>query len=273
MDGQIERTLAIVELLADYPDGVGLSVVSEQLDIPKSAAHRILARLVAREFVHQDGFTQFYRLSVRFAAIGFRYLAGSGLNEICQPELEALAAKTGEFVRLAVVSGDRLTFIAEAQGARRGLRYEGEYGRRDVRLHATATGKAWLATLPRDEAVRLVLEQGFVPKGELGPRAVRTVPALITELARTRRQGYAAAFEEGDPGVAAVAAAIPGIGPHEPAVGTIAVIGPTVRLPRKRMLELAPSLIAAAGRLSSLWPMRRKLDRTAVNEPPRGSDE
>ena len=271
MEGQIDRALAVLELLADHPRGLSLSEISERVGIAKSATHRILARLVAREFVHQDSLTQIYRLSVRLAAIGFRYLAGSGLTELCQPELDALAALTGEFVRLAVVSGDRLTFIAEAQGARRGLRYEGEYGRRDVRLHATATGKSWLATLPQDDAIRLVLEQGIAAKNELGPRALRTVPALITDLARTRRQGYAMAYEEGDPGVAAVAAAIPGIGPSEPAVGTISVIGPIVRLTRKRMVEVAPSLVAAAGRLSRLWPMRPDLGRMAVGESKAGN--
>ena len=256
MAGQIDRTLGILELLAGHPTGLRLGEISDHIGIAKSATHRILATLVEHDFVHQDRATQHYRLSVRLAAIGFRYLASSGLNDVCQPELDRLAAETGEFVRVAAVSGERLTFIAEAQGARRGLRYEGEHGRRDVRLHATATGKAWLATLPEDDAIRHVLVQGFAAANEFGPRAVRNVPALITELARTRRQGYAVAYEEGDPGVAAVAAAIPGISSGEPAVGTIAVVGPVIRLTRKRMAEIAPALVSAAARLSRLWPIR-----------------
>lgn len=267
MEGQIERALGILELLADHPRGLGLSEISQQLGIAKSATHRILTRLVAREFVQQDVLTQHYRISVRLAALGFRYLAGSGVNEVCQPELDRLAAETGDFVRLAVVSGERLTFIAEAQGARRGLRYEGQHGRRDVKLHASATGKAWLATLPDDEAVRLVLQQGFAAPDEFGPRAIRAIPALLTDLARTRRQGYATAYEEGDPGVAAVAAVIGGIGPGAPAVGTIAVVGPIIRLTRKRMAEVAPSLLATANRLSSLWPIGRAETRLAVGAP------
>lgn len=258
MEGQIERTLSILELLADHPDGLPLSEIAERIGIAKSATHRILARLVARDFAQQDGVTQHYRLSVRLAAIGFRYLAGSGINVVCQPELDALAAEIGEFVRLAAVSNQRLTFVAEAQGARRGLRYEGEHGRRDVRLYATATGKAWLATLPEEEAMRLALQEGFPPEGGYAPRTIRGIPELLTELARIRRQGYAISYEEGDPGVAAVAAAIPGIRPGEPAVGTIAVVGPISRLTRKRMAEIAPSIMAAARRLSSVWPMRQR---------------
>lgn len=267
LEGQIERALAILELLADHPRGLSLSDIGQQLGIAKSATHRILTRLVARDFVEQDVLTQHYRISVRLAALGFRYLAGSGVHEVCQPELDRLAAETGEFVRLAVVSGERLTFIAEAQGARRGLRYEGQHGRRDVKLHATATGKAWLATLPDEEAIRLVLQQGFGTPEELGPRVIRTVPAVLTELARTRRQGYATALEEADPGVAAMAAVIRGIGPGAPAVGTIAIVGPIIRLTRKRMGEIAPSLLAAAGKLSSLWPIGRTQVRLAVGDP------
>ncbi len=270
MSGQIGRALSVLELLSDHAHGLALGEISERIGIPKSATHRILATLMAREFVQQDRATQHYSLSIRLAAIGFRFLAGSGLTEICQPELDALAAASGEFVRVAVVNGERLTFIAEAQGARRGLRYEGEHGRRDVRLHATATGKAWLATLPEDQAVRLVLQQGFAAEDEFGPRAVRNVPALLTELARTRRQGYATAYDEGDPGVAAVAAVIPGMGRNEPAVGTIAVIGPIIRLNRKRMADIGPALIAAGARLSRLWPTNR---RAASGTPPIASGE
>lgn len=254
MAGQIDRALSVLELLSDQPQGRSLGEIAEAIAIPKSATHRILATLIERDFVEQDRSTQHYRLSIRLAALGFRHLAGIGLAEICQPQLDALAASTGEFVRLGVVTGERLSFIAEAQGARSGLRYEGAFGRRDVRLHATATGKAWLATLPEEDAVRLVLQQGFGTPEELGPRVITTIPALLTDLARTRRQGYATVYEEADPGVAAVSAVIPGHGKDAPVVGTIAVIGPIVRLTRKRMAGVGAEVIEAAGRLSLMWP-------------------
>lgn len=253
--GQIDRALSVLELLADHQQGLALGEIAEAAGIPKSATHRILVTLTARDCVEQDRVTQHYRLSIRLAAIGFRFLAGTGLTEICKPVIDALALETGEFVRVAVVTGERLTFIAEAQGARSGLRYEGAYGRRDVRLHATASGKAWLSTLPKEDAVRLVLEQGFGTAEELGPRVLTTVPELLTDLARTRRQGYGMVFEEAEPGVGAVAAAIPGLGADAPTRGVVAVVGPVVRLSRKRLQEIAPTVVATAARLARHWPV------------------
>jgi DNA-binding IclR family transcriptional regulator len=57
--------------------------------------------------------------------------------------------------------------------------------------------------------------------------------------------------------MAAVAAAIPGSKPGEPAVGTVSIAGPTVRLNRKSLHEIAPSILTSARRLSELWPVRR----------------
>jgi IclR family transcriptional regulator, acetate operon repressor len=251
----VDRCLDVLELLADDAGGMPLSAIALRLGLPKSGAHRLLGQLAARGFVSQDAASQRYRLTMRLAVLGFRYLASTGLTEVCKPELDRLALETGELVRLAIVEGLSLTWVAEAQGARQGLRYEGDYGR-GVRLHATATGKAWLATLPETDAVRIVLAQGFAAQREMGPRAIRTVPGLIDELARTRAQGYATAFEEGEPGMAAVAAAIPGRQPDDPVVGTVSAAGPIVRLSMERMHRIAPSLQRTARAIGELWPIR-----------------
>lgn len=253
--GQIDRCLDLLVLLSEKPEGLPLSEVATRLDIPKSAAHRLLAKLVERGFARQDPVSSRYLLTLKLAVIGLRHLAASGLKEVCQPELEALAARTGELVRLAVVENETLTWVCEVQGARYGLRYEGDY-RRGVRLHATATGKAWLATLDEEDAVRLVLQQGFAAPDEMGPRAIRTVEGLLIELRRTRERGFAIAYEEGEPGMAAVAAAIPALGPEGPAVGTVSVAGPIVRLTRQRLLELGPVVVASARALGEIWPAR-----------------
>ena len=54
-----------------------------------------------------------------------------------------------------------------------------------------------------------------------------------------------------------------------PAVGTVSVAGPSVRLTRKRIDEIAPAVLSAASDLSQLWPVREhqfpaKLRRVAV---------
>ena len=179
--------------------------------------------------------------------IAFGYLSRTGLNEVCQPELNRLAEKTGELVRIAVVDNETLTWVAEAQGARSGLRYDGNFGSRPC-LWATANGKCWLATMPNVDAMRIVREQGFGKPAELGPQALHGVPALIEELERTRKRGFAIAYEEAEAGMAGVAVAIPGVRPEIPPVGTLSIAGPTLRLSRDRLHDFAPELISVAKR-------------------------
>ena len=60
----------------------------------------------------------------------------------------------------SVVDGDRLTWVAKAQGARSGLRYDPEMGS-EVRLSCSATGFAWLSCMTDKEAVALRREAGL----------------------------------------------------------------------------------------------------------------
>ncbi|UUZ72797.1 helix-turn-helix domain-containing protein [Polaromonas sp. P1(28)-8] len=89
----VERTLDILTLLADHPYGLPISDISRRLALPKSAVHRLLSILVQRGLVVQDEYSQRYRMTVKLAAIGFRFLAASGITEICQPSLDRLAAR------------------------------------------------------------------------------------------------------------------------------------------------------------------------------------
>jgi hypothetical protein len=156
----VERCLSVVEALVDESAGVSLVDLAARLDMPNSAIHRTLAILASRGYVRQDPATQAYALTLRLSTLGFRLLGARHLPDAGQQVLQRLAEQTGEYCRLAVVEGDGLTWISRAQGSTQGLRYEPPMGG-EVVLHTTATGKAWLATLPEDEALRLVVAAGM----------------------------------------------------------------------------------------------------------------
>ena len=252
-----QRCLDILEVLADAPDGLALSSVGTTLALPKSATHRFLALLEARGFVRQEPLTQHYRLTFKLPQLAFRYIAATGITDLAQPVLNALAARTGELARLAIVDGDTLTWVAKAQGAPLGLRYDDQAGR-EVILHATATGKAWLASLPETgRHWRSSNAPAELGRAGLGPNAVATMAALSRELRATRRRGWGEAVEEGEPGVAAVAATIRAR-PGEAAlvVGTVSIAGPLARMDAARRIRHAEEALAAAQELTELWPAR-----------------
>jgi IclR family acetate operon transcriptional repressor len=253
----VERCFELIELLADEANGLTLAAIGEQLGHPKSATHRFLNQLVQLGYLAKDDGTRTYRLTLRLPAIGFRFLAASRIYDVCQPTLDRLAAATGEYVSLGVVNGKDLVWVACARVSHWSLNYEPTRGPYAL-LHATASGIAWLATLPEEDAVRIVLEHGFEPPPNYGLKAVRTVPELICKLDQTRRQGYGLALEEGEPGIHAISVAFSeGKAPDAPAVGAITVVGPASRLPRDRLESFLPDLRAAAAAMHELWPMRR----------------
>jgi IclR family acetate operon transcriptional repressor len=244
----VERAFSIVELLARHPSGLGLTAIADQVTVPKSAAHRLLMELARLRYVRQDTETSRYHLSTRLLSLAFRHLAASGVVDLAQPVLEQLARQSGELARLAIVDGDRLTWVAKAQGARSGLRYDPDMGQ-EVALFCTATGQAWLASFDDEHALQLVSSQGFGRLDEFGPNAPRTVSRLLERLALARQQGYALVVESAGIGTSALAAVVRHPTTQQ-AIGTVSITGPSSRLTEQRLHELAPLVVAAADELS-----------------------
>ena len=255
-----ERCLSIIELLADGAREMPLGDIADTLELPKSGTHRLLATLVERGWAEQDAETGFYRLTMRLAVYGQRFYMASGVPDVCQPVLDRFAHDCGEFARLAVVDGSTLTWIAHAQGASGGLVYQPSDTSGDVPLFATATGKAWLATMSVDDALEHVMKQGgFANADRYGPQAMRSVEVLSSELETTARRGYGLAINEAEPGVTAIAAVIHAQGRDAPrVVGTVSIAGPSARIDADRVKVLAGRVTQCAEELSTLWPVRRR---------------
>jgi IclR family acetate operon transcriptional repressor len=243
-----DRALAILELLAHNPRGLPLTEVADRLAVPRSATHRVLADLKDSGHVRQLREGGDYVLTAKIVSIALAYLEGNGITDIAQPILDELAAESGELVRLAVIDGERLTWVAKAQGARHGLRYDPDAGL-EVYLAATANGYAWLSCLSDDAALELVAKQGFKREG-FGPTAPRTLTELMVHVHRARERGYGVVHEGYEVGTSAIAAAIRKSPSSDP-IGTISIAGPSARMTAARMEELAPRLIASAKALAA----------------------
>ena len=254
----IDRCLTLLEALAGERGPVELTDLANRLDMPASAVHRTLATLVSRGWVVQHSGSQRYALSLRMSTLAFRNLDVRAVPDVVQSVLDKLAHKTREYCRLAIVEGEDLVWVARAQGAVTGLRYDPEMGQ-EIVLHATANGKAWLATLPEAEALRIVCARGFEARRPLGPNSATNVDELRARLAETRQRGYATSVEEAEAGTGAVA--VPffnGVEPGAPVAGTMSVAGPLVRITPDRYDEIAEELKRAAVEVAGIWSLRSR---------------
>jgi DNA-binding IclR family transcriptional regulator len=261
--GTVDRTLRILETLAAAPEGLALAALADELALPRSACHRLLAELVRCGYVRQLREHGDYALTTKLPALGLSFLGGAGIVDIAQPIIDRLADTSGELVRLALVDGERLTFVAKAQGARSGLRYDPDMGI-DVRLSCSAGGHAWLMTLSEERATELVAHQGFGSPKDFGPKAPTSFRALMKLLEDDRQRGYSTIVEMYAPGMTAMAA--PVLRRGQEAIGVITIAGPLLRLTPQRMRELGRPLLDAAAELalaSTTSPLFRRPGRMA----------
>ena len=248
MSGVLERTLGILELLAQHGEGLELAAIADCLNMPRSAAHRLLVDLVRCGYVRQLRDHGDYMLTTKLVSMGLSFLSHSGIVDFAQPLLDRLAEISGELVRLSVIDGNRLTWVARAQGARQGLRYDPDMGS-DARLSCSSSGLAWMSALSDDEALTLVSQQGLGSREEFGPNAPQTLQDMLALVHATRERGYSITQETYTAGLNGMSAPVR-LG-AQPPIGVITIAGPTVRFTEERMKALGPELLSFAAQMAA----------------------
>ncbi|HEY7147623.1 MAG TPA: IclR family transcriptional regulator [Streptosporangiaceae bacterium] len=254
----VHRAMAVLELLAQSPVGLSVTELAESLGQTKTTAFRILATLQNTGYVDKDPKTALYRLTFKLITLSYRLMSTRGIDEFLTPVLRGLAAETRELVRLAIAEDDSLRWIAQANGSEGRVRLQADLGD-SIALHASASGKAWLSTLPGDEALRIVLTRGMEART---PSTITDAQTFLTELTEVRTRGYALALEEGDLGVLAVAVPVRS-GSEPAAVGTLSVAGTVMTVDRDRLVSFVPDLVKAADVLADFW---RAMDQPVPGE-------
>jgi IclR family acetate operon transcriptional repressor len=221
-----------------------LAELSDALGLTKTTAHRLLTALESEGLVARNAVAKTFRLGPGILALGAQAMIGNDLRTIVEPELRALAEHTGETATLEVpVNGDML-ILAEVAG-RHLVNVSTELGTRWP-LHATSTGRAYLAAHPGDEW-RSLLPRRLEKRT---PATIADMDRLAREIERIRERGYATASDELEEGAAAAGAALEDSLGNP--VGGISLGGPSSRLTPDRLAELGRELVEVAKRLAPL---------------------
>lgn len=257
----ITRALEVLETLTEAQEELTVTSLASILKLNKGVTSRILATLRSRGYVSQDPRTRVYRPTFKVVSLGNRYVERLGFPDVCMPILNELADQTEELVQMAVVEGDDMWFVAKAEGKHR-LRLLSALGKKVV-LHATASGKAWLASLPEDRALALISRQGGLLA--LTPRTIVSMEEFLKQLKETRVRGFAIAQDENIEGGSAVGAAIRSERHGSLVVGAVGVAGPSTRMTRDRLFSLGEGVIEAARRLGEIWTLDPRAARYSTD--------
>jgi DNA-binding IclR family transcriptional regulator len=179
----VERAAELLKAVASARQPETAPILADRCGLNRSTTWRLLATLERRGLVDRDPETN--RYSVGLAIVQMASASGyEALARRAQPLLRRLADETGETVNLAVPHLLQLVYVSQVEAPHV---MTANWMGRAVALHATSTGKAFLAWLPAEE--RAVALGG--PLEGYTDRTLTDVEALETELEGVRRRGHA----------------------------------------------------------------------------------
>lgn len=238
----IDRAFMVLRLLAQGPAGV--TYVSEQSDLPKSTAARILAALVEAEAVTQDPNTALYRIGPLVGELAEAVLPGSSLTATARPHLTHLSEVVGESAGIAIRDGAHCLHLDEVAP-------ESDIMMRDWTgelhaLHTVPAGLIMLAYSRIDDVARYLRE----PLEAYTERTMTDPEQLNERFRRIRNQTHEWVYGEFADDINSVAAPVRDHTGR--VVAALLVHGPAYRFPDDRSEFVEQALVESANRLSEM---------------------
>jgi len=234
-----DRTLAILEVLAEFPMGASLADLTRRLKISQNSVFRITSTLHERGYLHRRESDKKFLLSNKLFDLSRPRVNDKSLTVCAYEAMQRLTQRTGETSQLIVRSGDKCVVLEQVSG-KHPVKVMGEVGL-CIPLYSCAPGKAILAWLPEEE---LEAWHGRVKLKKFTSTTLATKKALAEDLAETRQRGYSIDRSEGLEGIRCVGAPI--FNSHRYPAAAITMMAPIFRLPEEEYAKLGAECRAAA---------------------------
>ncbi|MFD1177649.1 IclR family transcriptional regulator [Paenibacillus puldeungensis] len=219
----LERALTLLNALSDYPDGIQIARLTEQVGLSKSTTHRLLATLSSMNYVVKDPETDKYKLGLQILFLSRNILNQNNVVSTARPYLEKLSAEVNETVHLCVEDLGEVTYIDKIE-SNQTIRMFSRIGSR-APMYCTGVGKVLYAGMAESRLEQLIAQVDFVPKTK---NTITSAEALRKEIQKVKQQGYALDDVENEEGIRCIAAPIYN---HEgKIVASFSISGPSNRV-------------------------------------------
>lgn len=241
----VESAVRILELLstAEYP--LTLTEISQQLSLPASSTHRIIAELQRKEMVDLDSTRQkSYNLgSCLFRMVSMVY-SKQRLIPYFHPIAEILKSEVNLSVVLSIPIGSNAIVTAKVEP---GMTNNPDiYVGKTMPLHTSAAGKAMLSMR---SAKQLEHYLQHIVAGAMTESTITDIDQLNSEITRCQRLGYAITEQELSNQQSAIAAPILNL--KNESIAAISIYTPDHQHLQSHIREYLRHLIQAARQLSS----------------------
>jgi DNA-binding IclR family transcriptional regulator len=195
-----QRTVRILETLAESPTRLTLTELHERMGYPRSSLHALIRTLREMKWVEADPSGSAFGVGPYALLSGTAYLDRDAALPFAYETLEDLRAELGYTTHYARRIDSDVLYLASRE-ARNGV--VPRVGRR-LPAHVTALGQVLLAGLTDDE-VLAVLPPTLQART---PATITDHKELLEELEDVRGRGWAHESEQGTEGVACVAVVV-----------------------------------------------------------------
>lgn len=186
MNRTVERTFAILQLIADCKDGITLQEIANEMEMAKSSAFVIVQTLLELNYISTvKNNNKKYCLGIETYSLGMKYVNDMSLIEQCAIYIPPIAERYNKTAFVAVLNGTKVVYVYKyvAQDAKLASCALGT--RKDA--YATSLGKAIIAFLPEEERNALVDKIEFKP---LTNFTITSKERFLEEIERTKERGY-----------------------------------------------------------------------------------
>ncbi len=239
----LRNACRILKLLRGHPGGLKAADLARSLGIPVTTTMRITATLQIEGLVQKNDGR--YGLGPVLIHLGNAALAGTDIRRLALPLLQKLTMETDETSHLAIPCNERSLIIA-VQDSLHPLRAASPAGFL-TDLHSSSTGKIFLTYLHSGQLSEF---KALKAPYRHTSRTLTKRAELEREIELIRKRGFSVDDEECHLGVRCVAAPI--FSSDGTVVASIGITAATVRLPEKKIAEMAGKVRAAAAEASQL---------------------
>lgn len=181
----LERGLAILEFLAEHPEGKTQNEIAEELKCPSASVFRMTLSLEKAGYLVRNPQTKAFRHTMKMLMLGQKAISEIDLVGNSLPTLRKLRDALHDTVALGVLNEMEIIVLESVLGSHL-FRFSLTAGHR-IGLHASAPGKAILGFLPEDQRDRTIQNIKFVKYND---HTITTSKAFQQELASVRDKGY-----------------------------------------------------------------------------------
>lgn len=199
----LERALTILNKLSEYPDGIQITRLAEQVGLTKGTLHRLLSTLSNMNYVVKDEETDKYKLGLQVLFLSRNLLNQSNIVTIAKPFLEKLVQEVNETVHLCIEDRGEVIYIDKIE-SNQTIRMYSRIGSR-APMYRTAVGKILLSDMSPEKFEDIVSNITFIPKT---PTTITSKEELIKEIETVKVQGYALDNAENEEVLRCIAAPI-----------------------------------------------------------------